>query len=456
MTQTNKDFARKLTFIAIPITIQSVIQSSLGMIDQLMVGKLGETSIKAVGFGTKLSFIFLLAMVGITSATSIFVSQYWGAKEKEKIGNVLGITISVGSIIAIIAIILSVVFPHFIMGLFIKDKEVINLGADYMRIIAIGLIPLVIVNAHAAVLRSCGDAKTPMITGFICVIMNTSLNYLFIFGVGQMGGMGVKGAAIATSISRMLECFLILYLFHRKNLLQLKILNYFKFDKSLVSLFITSMLPLLINEALWAIGDTVSAAIYGRIGGAQTAGMLLTFPIQGLAIGLMSGIGAASGIVLGNLLGEGKNDQAFLYGKKFIKLGIVLSVIIGIIVVFSARLYIDLMNVSVDAKEYAYNIINVFAIILWIKVTNMIIGGGILRSGGNTKIVLILEMIGMWGIGVPTGLAVYSFTNLSIQWVYFFISIEELFRMVVGLKIFHNKSWMSNINDSSEEASTLC
>lgn len=456
MTQTNKDFARKLAFIAIPITIQSVIQSSLGMIDQLMVGKLGETSINAVGFGTKLSFIFLLAMVGITSATSIFASQYWGAKDKEKIGNVLGITISVGSIIAIIAIILSVVFPHFIMGLFINDKEVINLGADYMRIIAIGLIPLVIVNSHAAVLRSCGDAKTPMITGFICVIMNTSLNYLFIFGVGQMGGMGVKGAAIATSISRMLECFLILYLFHRKNLLQLKITYYFKFNKKLVVLFITAMLPLLINEALWAIGDTVGAAIYGRIGGAQTAGMILTFPIQGLAIGLMSGIGAASGIVLGNLLGEGKNDQAFSYGKKFIKLGIMLSVIIGIIVVFSARFYIDLMNVSVDAKEYAYNIINVFAIILWIKVTNMIIGGGILRSGGNTKIVLILEMIGMWGIGVPTGLAVYSFTNLSIQWVYFFISIEELFRMVVGLKIFHNKSWMSNINDSSEEASTMC
>jgi len=456
MAKTNKDFMKTLAFIAIPITIQSVLQSSLGMIDQLMVGQLGETAINAVGFGTKLSFIFLLAMVGITSATSIFAAQYWGAKDKEKIGNVLGITISVASIIAIIAMILSVVFPHLIMGLFTKDKEIINLGADYMRIIAIGLIPLVIVNAHAAVLRSCGDAKTPMITGFICVVTNTILNYLLIFGIGQLGGMGIKGAAIATSISRLLECFLILYLFHRKNLLQVKIAHYFKFNKKLVALFITAMLPLLINEALWGIGDTVFAAIYGHIGGAQTAGMISTFPIQGLAFGLMSGVGAASGIVLGNLLGEGESDQAFEYGKKFIKLGIVLSGVIGILVVIVGRYYIDLMNISVDAKGYALKVINVFAMILWIKVSNMIIGGGILRSGGKTKIVLILEMIGMWGIGVPTGLAIYSFTNFSIEWVYFFVSIEELFRMVVGLKIFHNKSWMSNINDSIEGANTMC
>lgn len=452
MIEANKDFMKKVAFIAIPITIQSVIQSSLGMIDQLMVGQLGENAINAIGFGNKLSFIFLLALAGITSATSIYVSQYWGGKDKEKIGNILGITLFFASIIAVITIILSVIFPEFIMGIFIKDKQVIDLGAEYMRIISIGLIPVVIVNAYAAVLRSCEDAKTPMITGFICVIMNTALNYLLIFGIGKMGGMGVKGASIATTISRMLECFLILYLFYRKNLLQLKILDYFKFNKKLVLLFVASMMPLLINEALWAIGDTVFSAIYGRIGGAQTAGMILTFPIQGLSIGMMSGIGAASGIVLGNLLGEGENDLAFSYGEKFIKLGITLSVIVGIIVVLCGRYYINLMNVSVEAKEYALKIINVFGIILWIKVTNMIIGGGILRSGGNTKIVLILEIIGMWCIGVPTGVAVYLFTNLSIQWVYFFISIEEFFRMAVGLKIFFNKSWMSNINESLEEA----
>jgi len=424
------------------------MQSSLGMIDQL-----GETAINAIGFGNKLSFIFLLALAGITSATSIYASQYWGGKDKQKIGNILGITLFFASIIAIITIILSVIFPEFIMGIFIKDKQVIDLGADYMRIISIGLIPLVIVNAHAAVLRSCEDAKTPMITGFICVIMNTVLNYFLIFGIGKMGGMGIKGAAIATSISRMLECFIILYMFYRKNLLQLKILDYFKFNKKLVLLFIASMMPLVMNEALWAIGDTVFSAIYGHIGGAQTAGMILTFPIQGLSIGVMSGIGAACGIVLGNFLGEGENDLAFLYGKKFIKLGIMLSIVTGIIVVLCGRYYINLMNVSVDAKEYALKIINVFAMILWIKVTNMIVAGGILRSGGNTKIVLILEIIGMWCIGVPIGIAVYLFTNLSIEWVYLFISIEEFFRMAVGLKIFLNKSWMSNINESLEEAS---
>lgn len=452
MTHTNKDFTKKLTYIAIPITIQSIIQSSLSMIDQLMVGQLGETSINAVGFGTKLSFIFLLSLAGITSSTSIYASQFWGGGDKKKIGSVLGITLSTASIIALIAIILSIIFPHFIMGLFIKDTTVIALGADYMRIISLNLIPLVIVNSFAAVLRSCGDAKTPMITGFISVIMNTLLNYILIFGISGTTGMGVKGAAIATSISRLIECILILYLFHRKKLLQLKVVDYFKFNKKLVSLFTITMLPLLLNEALWATGDSVFSAIYGRIGGIQSAAMISTFPIQGLSFGLMSGIGAASGIMIGNLLGEGKNDEAYLYGKKFIKLGIMLSVIIGIIVVLFGEYYIDLMKISPESKKYALKILNIFAIVLWIKVSNMIIAGGILRSGGNTKIILVLEMIGMWCIGVPVGIVVSTHTNLPIQWIYFFISLEELFRMVVGLKLFSKRCWMSNMNVSLEEA----
>ncbi|WP_428865845.1 MATE family efflux transporter [Clostridium sediminicola] len=452
MTSKNSDFKKKLTAIAIPITIQSIIQSSLSMIDQLMVGQLGETAINSVGFGSKLSFIFLLSLAGITSATSIYASQFWGGGDKKKIGSVLGITLVTANILSLITIILSILFPHFIMSLFIKDPTVIALGASYMKIISLGLIPVVIVNSFAAILRSCGDAKTPMITGFISVIMNTILNYILIFGVGGFTQMGVKGAAIATSISRLVECILILFFFFRKKLLQLKVLDYFKFNRKLLSLFTLTMLPLLLNEFFWAIGDSVFSAIYGRIGGVQAAAMISTFPIQGLSFGLMSGIGAASGIMIGNLLGEGKNDDAYLYGKKFIKLGIVCSIIIGGIVVFLGPYYINLMKISPESKKYALKILNIFALILWIKVSNMIIGGGILRSGGKTKIVLILEMLGMWCIGVPVGLTISTFTNLPIQWVYFLISLEELFRMVVGLKLFSKRTWMNNMNLSFQES----
>ncbi|QVK19060.1 MATE family efflux transporter [Mycoplasmatota bacterium] len=454
MIHLDKHFMKKLSYIAIPITIQSIIQTSLSMIDQVMVGRIGDTAdtaINAIGYGSKLSFIFLLGLAGITSATSIYASQFWGGGNKKKIGNVLGITLSYASILALITILLSVLFPHFIMGLYTKDTAAIPLGADYMRIISLSLIPVVIVNSFAAILRSCGDAKTPMITGFISVILNTLLNYILIFGFAGINGMGVQGAAIATTISRFIECILILAIFHRKNLLNVKILDFFKFNKKLVSLFTITMLPLLINETLWAVGDSVFSGIYGHIGGAQSAAMIATFPIQGLSFGLMSGIGAASGIMIGNLLGEGKNDKAYSYGKNFITLGIIFSVIIGIIVALFGRYYIDLMKITPESKEFALKILNIFAIILWIKVSNMIIAGGILRSGGNTKIILVLEMIGMWCIGVPVGIAIYTFTNLPIQWVYFFVSLEELFRMGVGLILFSKRKWMTNMNTTLEE-----
>lgn len=447
MESKNKEsFYQKLWLIALPITLQSIVQSALSMIDQYMVGQLGETAINAVGFGSKISFIFLLALAGITSATSIYTAQFWGTRDKEKIGSVLGLTLGIGIALAAVPIGLSLMIPETIMRFFTQDQVVVQTGAAYMRIIAPGLIPLVFIQALSAVTRSCGNAKIPMATGFFSVFLNTILNFILIFGTPFNSAMGVEGAAYATTVSRFAECVLLLILFCKQAYFPVRWHSLRPRNKTLIFGFIATMMPLFINETLWAVGDSIFMSLYGRLGSVQSAAMIATFPIQGLCFGLMSGLGAASGIMIGNLLGEGQLDQAYAQSRKFMRTGVLLALIIGIFVILLGPAYTHSLKISQSSQAFARQILWVFGGLLWIKVSNMILAGGILRSGGNTKSILALEMVGIWCIGVPVGLAAIAYTELTVPWIFLLVSLEEAFRLGVGLLLFKKRKWMRNLN----------
>lgn len=448
MTQkSNQTFHKKLWLIALPITLQSIIQSALSLIDQYMVGQLGETAINAVGFGSKISFIFLLALAGIASATSIYAAQFWGTRDQRKMGSILGLTVGIGLLVSTVPILLSLLRPESIMQFFTHDSTVIKMGADYMRIIAPGLIPLVVIQALSAISRSCGDAKIPMMTGFFSVSLNTILNFMLIFGTPFNDAMGIQGAAYATTISRMAECILLFFLFSRKQYFPIRWHALRPANKALTLGFIATMLPLFLNETLWAIGDSIFMSLYGRLGSVQSAAMIATFPIQGLSFGLMSGLGAASGIIVGNLLGENQTNEAYSYGKQLMRTGVFCALGIGLLVIFLGPLYTRSLKISFASQAFARQILWVFGGFLWIKVSNMILAGGILRSGGHTKTILYLEMTGIWCIGVPIGTAAIAFTELTVPWIFFLISLEEVFRLGVGLFLFKRKKWMRNLND---------
>ena len=191
--------------------------------------------------------------------------------------------------------------------------------------------------------------------------------------------------------------------------------------------------------------------VYGRMGTTEVAAMTLTFPIQNLSIGLFSGVSVAAGIMIGNKLGKNENDEAFKYSKKFVLLGIVGSVIFGTVLILFSKLYIVIFNISDDLKDCTIKLLIMFALLLWIKVSNMIIGGGILRSGGQTKYTLYLDIFGTWGVGVPMGFISAFVFKLPIEWVYLLLSSEELVRLIIGLKLMYSKKWMANITEKDVE-----
>lgn len=448
----DKPYYKTMLAIAIPVSIQSLFQASLSMIDQFMIGRLGKEAIAGVGLGSRFPFIFLVTLAAVASTISIFAAQFWGKKDTENIARTLGGTLLFGALITLVFSLTSLIFSHQVLGIYTKDVNIIELGSSYLKIIAVGYIPMLLISVYSSVLRSTENVKVPMYAGLFAIGLNTLLNYLLIFGKFNFPKLGLYGAAYATTITRFIECALLLIITYVKKYPgSFKISEIFDLSPVFLKKIFIVMSPLLINEFMWALGETMYSVIYGRIGTLEVAAMTLTYPIQGLSIGFFSGISSAAGIMIGNTLGKGDRETAFKYSKKFIKLGIVGASVFGCLLVICSRLYVSIFNVSNDLKDYTIKLLIMFSIVLWIKVSNMIIGGGILRSGGETKYTLYLDMIGTWGIGVPIGFISAFVLKLPIHWVYLIISGEELVRFIIGLKLLHSKKWMKDITEITSE-----
>lgn len=280
------------------------------------------------------------------------------------------------------------------------------------------------------------------------MVSNTLLNYLLIFGVGSLPAMGVAGAALATGISRIIELVIICTIFmkiKKKKEIELKVT--FRFETDFLKKIVPVLTPILLCEFLWSLGENVYAVIYGHIGTESCAAMTLTYPLQTLAIGALSGVSAAAGVMIGNSLGEGNKDKAYADSKSFMKVTISVALIISICIILFCGFYVKLFRVSEDTRQITIYILVAYALVFPAKVINMVLGGGILRSGGMTKYIMLVDMVGTWVFGVPLGLLSAYAWKLPIYFVYFILSMEEYVRVLLCTCIFKSRRWMVNMTE---------
>ena len=411
-----------------------------------MIGQLGESTVAAVSLGGRPGFILIYTLSGITAAASIFASQYEGAGDKSRHAQVMRSTIFGCLILTLPFFLASVFIPEALLKIFTSDAAVISSGISYLRICSLSYIPLIFIMACSAILRSTGKANIPMITGIVAVILNTGLNAVLIFGLLGFPAFGVEGAAVATVISYLIEA-IILVIYMQKKSHGGNVVQAFKVrcPKDFIWAFFTTALPAIGNELLWAVGDAGYTAIYGRMGTEQLAAMTLTFPIQGLTVGFFSGLSAAAGIIIGSFLGGEKTERAYTASWDFFKLCIIGCVAMGVMIIVGSGLYVGFYNVSEEVRLLAKHLLVIFAFFLWVKVSNMVMLGGVLRSGGQTKYTLFLDVLGTWGIGIPLGIIAAFLLKLDIRLVYTIISIEEIVRLILGLARVKSKKWMKTL-----------
>lgn len=369
------------------------------------------------------------------------VSQYMGRQEQKKINTSMSSNLLVMLALAALTVMACFFLPSTVAGIFTTDQKVIATAADYMRILAF-IYPLSGMASILAVHMRCYSyAQYPLYISAVGAVVNTILNYLLIFGNFGFPVMGVKGAAIASLISQMVNLLLMIY-FYRKYC-------QFAFDlgmtSSEVKQYAVMLFPIVANELLWTLGQSVNTFIYGHMGTGELAGMSLTDPIQGLFIGALSGLSQAAGILIGRRLGKRDYESAYYDSKRLCVYGFIGSLVLSLVLILTRSSYINLYNVDEQVSHVGSQLLLAFAILAPIKVQNMILGGGIIRSGGRTKYIMIIDMMGTWLIGVPLGLFTGLVLKLPIVWVYFILSQEELFRFIVSIFMFRSRKWMNTI-----------
>ncbi|ASA24837.1 MATE family efflux transporter [Paenibacillus donghaensis] len=445
-------FYKSVYKIAVPVTLQSLLMALLNLTDQLMVGQLGDVAIASVGMSTKIYGIIAVVLAGLSTGVSIYAAQFWGNKDAKSISQVLGLGLIIGFVFSFLFSGAVFMDSQLFLSLFTTDVNVTQNGYIFLQIMSLGFVPVMLTMMYSAILRSTGHAKWPMYVSLITVVLNIILNYLLIFGNLGAPELGLKGSAIATLISRVFECLLIIGAVYRYRLpgaVGLK--NLFIIPKPLIRKFFGTTYPILLTELIWVLGETAYAIIYSRMGTMEMTAMTITFPLQGLCIGLLSGLASAAGVMVGNRLGANEIDVALDHAKRFIRLGIVISLIVGVVIAAGSRLYVSAFNISEDAKQMGTYIIIVFAAFLWAKVSNMIMAGGILNSGGDSKFVFAMESTATWIVGVPSGLLLSYIWKQPVFLVYLVISLEEVVRFGFGYARIYSRKWMKNlVNDLAD------
>jgi putative MATE family efflux protein len=433
--------------LAIPIALQHLVAISLNTIDTIMIGSLGEEAIAAVGICNRIYFFFTLVTFGIYSGMSIFTAQYWGKKDILNVKKMLGMQWFLGVCVAIIFILSISLYPDVIISWFIKDNSVIQLGKSYLRIAVFSYFFMASSFSVSFTLRSLGIVQIPLAINILSVLLNTILNWIFIFGHLGFYAMGVRGAAVATLVARSVEfLFYGWYLFkYKKYPLLIKLSDLFLWNYAILKEKLKVAFPVLINEIIWSLGMTVIYIAYGRLGANAVAAVQIAYSINGIFEALFFGIGNACAIMLGNEIGKERYELTEKYSKKFIFIIIMLGFVLGAVLILTRKPIISLFDLHVQTNMMLANILLVMACAMPLSMCDYLFVVGILRSGGDTKFCMILELFSIWGYVVPISFIAALWFKLPVYWIIMFINIEHILKLFLLVPRYRSKKWIKNL-----------
>ncbi len=448
-TPLQKKFFRMLLILAVPIALQNLLTCSMTVIDILMVGQLNETAIAAVGIANQFVFMFIVIQFGIHSGVSVFTAQYWGKEDMSRIKQLSGIGLLAGLCVAVIFSLISLLFPEHIMGLFSKDMEVVRLGTGYLKIVGIVFAVSAVSLSFMFNLRAMGYVKVPMVCSIVAVSLNIFLNYILIFGKFGFPALGVTGAAIATTVSKIVEgVVMITIIYSRQYPLAAGIKEMLGFDFNFFRHVLATCWPVFLNELFWVTGISLYKLVYARIGTESIAAVNIVATIEEFMFIPFFGIFHGGAIVIGNSIGSGRKNTAYSFGRFLMVIQLVLAIAAGIVIILSRDFVLSFYNISPDTYKNAYYLMLVTGMVFWSKTTNFVNIVSVLRGGGDTKFAFLLDLTGVWLIGLPVAFWAAFYLELPVYGVMALIAIEELFKLGVGIPRFLSRKWIRNLVES--------
>lgn len=443
---TDKIFLSKAARIAFPVALQGMLNTIVNMIDTMMIGSLGATSIAAVGLANKVFFVMTLLIFGIVSGSGVLAAQYWGHGDIKSIRKVLGLSIFLAEGAAFIFLLPAVICPEMVMKIFTTGGETIKTGAAYLSLVAFSYPFIALSNTYVAMLRAVNEVKAPVIISSCTIFINITFNYIFIFGHFGAPVMGVTGAALATLIARIVECMaLLLVVYLRNSPIACHFRELIGYKKAFIAQYIKTTTPVILNEFTWGLGVTMYSLVYGRMGDQAVAAITIAMTIQDIMSVLFQGLSAATAVILGNEMGAGKLNRAEQYAKNFLILQFLITIISAIACLAFRWNIISLYHVSDQIALDVSKCLIVFSLFMPFKMFNYVNIVGVLRSGGDTGICLFLDWSGVWLIGIPMAFLGGIILHKPIYMVYAMLTLEEVYKAVFSYIRYRQKKWLRNL-----------
>ena len=447
-------YLRKAMLIAIPIMIQNGITNFVSMLDNIMIGQIGTEQMSAVAIINQLMFVFNLCIFGGLSGIGIFTAQYAGKKDNDGIRYTFRLSLMLGILLTVVGTLIFFTHGNSLIQLYLHadasitdTSKTLAYALDYLQCMLWGIIAFAITQAYASVLRSCGETIAPMVSGIIAVLVNLIGNYILIFGKMGMPAMGVKGAAIATVLSRYVELgYLVLHTHSHPTTHPYVSTVYtsLHIPKGLLKQCIIKGSPLLLNEALWSSGQAVLSQNYSLRGLSVVAGLNIAQTINNVFnIGFIA-MGSAIGIVIGQEIGTGRLGTVKKHANELAFFTVILCIGIGSLLFLSSGIFPGIYRTSQDIRDIATDIIRISALFMpvyaYCNASYFTI-----RSGGKTMITFIFDCGYTWLLSIPTAYFLINYTTLPFLTVFISVQILELIKGIISFFLIQKGFWIVNL-----------
>ena len=441
----DKAFYKKVAIITIPIILQQLLIASVQLIDNVMVGQLGESSINAVTIVNQLNFVVMIVTFGVMGGAGIFTAQYYGAKKQEELKMSFRYKINAALLVSSVAFILFVLFGETMIRWFSSNDVTVEGGLTYLSVMMFGVFPFILSMAISSTFRETGTTTPLLFISLFALILNAFINVILIFGYLGFPALGVLGAAIGTVIARVVEFILLLLLIKiKKSPFAFKLKNLFKIPKSMVKRISKKAFPLTMNEVFWSVGQTIFIFSFSLRGETALAAMNVNNAVSQIVFVTFSGIATAVAVMVGNTLGEHKLEEAETNAYKLIMTSFLSAVVVGALLFVVSPLVVNLYDISETTASWALESIRYNSVLIWLYSVNVAIYMT-LRSGGDMKSTILADSVFTWVVMVPVALVLGYFSTMHIPLMFLLIKGTELPKFFYSLALLKKRRWIQNL-----------
>ncbi len=451
----DRAFYRRVLGVAVPIIIQNGITNFVSLLDNIMVGQVGTMQMSGVSIVNQLLFVFNLCVFGAASGAGIFTAQFHGSRDQDGVRHTFRFKILICLILSVLGIGIFTLAGAPLINLYLTGEgdpaeaaQVLSWGLEYLAVMCWGLVPFALCNSYSSTLRETGQTFVPMAGGIAAVFVNLALNWVLIFGHFGLPAMGVRGAALATVISRYVELAIVAgwtHLHPDRNPYIRGAYHSLRIPGSLLRSICVKGLPLLVNEFLWSSGMAFLNQCYSTCGLDVVPAMNISTTLFNLASVVFLSMGNSVGIIMGQMLGADRPVPEIRdYNRKLIAVSVASGLVFGGLMGLVSGLFPTIYNTSDSVRLLATQLILVSAVMMpFNSYTNA--AYFTLRSGGQTAVTFLFDSCFVWGICVPTAFLLSRFSGLPILPLYIICQGLELFKCSIGAYMIHKGTWIQNL-----------